>query len=445
MTTSLASTDLDNWNNGFVAARADLPDPPWLRARREAAIASFRSMGFPSRRSEDWQHTDLGPVTRTVFRPTGTVAGSALDRAAPLVDALPPVPAAARRVFVNGHPAPALARTHDLPDGVEVIGLAEILGSDSAGADLEPRLARLVDGDGHPFAALNTALWTDGVLVRVRAGVHVERPIHLVFLAVGPEERTAVHPRVLVVLEAESRLSVVETWTGSSTVPWLSNTVVEVWLDAGARFDLLEVQHQPRTTLHFRNLHVRQARDSRFAATCLSLGATIARSDVKVHLDGPGAECRLDGLTIVSECRHADHVTLIDHARPHGTSRQLYKGILDDEARAAFSGRILVQPHAQKTDARQVNHNVLLSHDAIANSKPQLEILADDVKCAHGATMGQLDEDAIFYLRSRGIDETTARTLLLRAFAAEVPARIEHEDMRTYAQALLERWLPSEA
>jgi len=428
------------WRDVLDAPGAARGEAPWLARLRAGAAAAFRASGFPTRKDEDWRHTDVRAVARGAFEPAPGAAGRAHEGAGALLPTPGTLADLPRRVLLNGRWEPALGEEEALGEGVEVTSLARALAEGAL--DLEERLGRRVDGTGHAFEALNTALFEDGVVVRVRAGAEPGRPLHLVFLALGGARPTAVHPRVLLVLEAGARLGLVETWTGRADAPWLSNVVVEAFLGPNARLDLLEIQDQPRSALHFRTLAARLDRDASFTATCLSLGAGLARNDVHVVLDGPGAACRLDGLTLVEGEQHADHVTRIDHARPYGTSHQLYKGILDGRATTAFAGRVVVEPHAQKTDARQANHNLLLSPDAVADSKPQLEIFADDVKCAHGATVGQLDESAIFYLRSRGLGLDAARRLLIRAFAAEVPERIEDETLRACAQASLERRLP---
>ncbi len=444
MTASAPATDV--WADLFEAARPRLPGAGRVAGLRRKALAGFRATGFPTQRQEEWRHTSVAPVTGTAFEPAAPPSREALDRAAALLETLPPTgadPAAGgsiRVVFVNGRFAPTLSSRETVPDGVEIASLDEVLARPDE--DLEARIGSLVDGTGHAFAALNTALFEDGLFLRVPSGTRLASPVHLVFLAVGGAAATAVHPRLLYLLEDDAQASVVESWRGEAEAPWLSNTVVEAWIGRNARLDLLEIQEQTLEALHFRALKVHQAEDSRFASACLSIGAHLTRNDVHIRLEGPGAECRLDGLTLAQGDQHADHQTKIDHAKPQGTSHQLYKGILDDRATTAFSGRVLVEPHAQKTDAQQTNHNLLLSPDAVADSKPQLEIFADDVKCAHGATVGQLDQDALFYLRSRGIGPRAARRLLLRAFASEIAERVQDPELREIARATLERHLP---
>ena len=431
------------WTDRFTAVGSRLPGNDRVRGLREAAMADLASTGFPTQRHEAWLYTSLAPLLETTFEPAAELGPETLERAAAMLATLPQADERSGRVvFVNGRLAPSLSHTDDVPTGLEIVGLAAALEANDP--DLQARIGSLVDGRGHALAALNTALFEDGLLLRVRRGTRVAAPLHVVFLAVGGGAATAVHPRLVYLLEEDAQAAVVEWWRGEAEAGWLSNAAVEAWIGANAHLDLLEVQEQALETLHFRSLQVRQAPDSRFTAASLSIGARLARNDVRVRLEGRGAECRLDGLTLVQGDQHTDHQTYIDHAEPHGTSHQLYKGVLDDRARAVFSGRVLVEPGAQKTDARQANHNILLSPDAVADAKPQLEIFADDVKCAHGATVGQLDEEALFYLRSRGIGPRAARRLLLHAFASEIAERMSHPGLALVTKAILERHLPGD-
>ena len=428
-----AQATIDSWQAAFDARTTAGDEAPWLAARRTAGLEHFRRLGFPTTRDEDWLNTSVAHLARNAWTPAPPPSPRQREAAAVLLDERVPGPATAsgRMVFVNGWYAPELSDVESLPVGVRVDPLSAVAGA------LEGELAALTDGRDHAFQALNTALWTDGARVRLARDVHLPEPLHLAFLVVGGDDHAMVHPRVVVRGETGSHAPIVLTWAGATEASVLQNSVLEVELEARARIDLLEVQRLPRTVSHFAGLSVHQERDSTFTACCIADGARLARSDVSVRLDAEGAACRLDGVTVVSSRQHVDVLTRIDHAKPHGRSEQLYKGILDDHARTAFAGKVLVRPGAQKTDARQANHNLLLSRDAIADSKPQLEIFADDVKCAHGATVGQLDDEAVFYLRSRGLDLLEARKLLVKAFAFEVAERIEHPTLHDHAQATL--------
>ena len=440
---SATSAELEAWEAAFEATARVPRRAPWLEARRAAGWERFRARGFPTQRDEDWMYTDLRGIAREAFRtappPDAATLEAATQHLTPRVTA---PETAARLVFVNGWHAPSLSTPPAL-EGLEVESLAAVLGGGN-GAGLEPRLGALRADDDHPFQALNGALWQDGVLLRIESGASIDLPVHLVFVTVGTPEATAIHPRLLVLAAAESRAAVLETWVGDVAGPWLSNVCAEVYVETGARVEMLEVQDQPRGASHFRTLNVDLAHDASFAATCITTGASLARTDARARLGAAGANVRLDGLILVDEDQHADHLTHVDHAEPRGTSRQLYKGVLADRASVGFSGKVLVHPHAQKTSAEQANHNLLLSDEARADAKPQLEIYADDVKCSHGATVGQLDPTALFYLRSRGLSERAARRLLLRAFAGEICQRLDHPVLREQAEGVLSRRIPEE-
>jgi Fe-S cluster assembly protein SufD len=403
-------------------------------ARREA-FARFRERGFPSTRDEDWRHVDLAPIARTAFE-TPPVADAGAVRALSASPRPGLAEEAARLVFVNGRFVDALSRLDGLPEGLEAGPLRSAAQEVAVAAGEAP---------AHPFADLNAALWRDGAFVRLAPGAHVDRPVHVVHLVHGTVAASVAHPRVVVLAGARSRGALVQTFGGRPTGPWLTNAVTLLRVGEGARMDHLEVQEEDPTAWHVHVLDARIERDAQLATHVLSLGAAVSRREAAVVLAGPGAACRLDGLMVADGTRHVDHRTNVDHAVPHGTSRQLFKAILEDHATTAFAGRVLVRQDAQQTDAKQSNHNLLLSRDAVADSKPQLEIFADDVKCAHGATVGQLDEDSVFYLRSRGIAESDARAMLVRAFAAEIPSCVEHEILRAHAQARLRQRLPGDA
>jgi len=417
------------WPRAVLAGAAE---PPWLGRSREAALERFHDRGFPTRRDENWQHTDLGAIPSTDYRPAPRPDDAVLDRAAHVLGRLDlPLESIGRIVFVNGHLAASLSQLTDLPTGFEVETTAD------AAASLADRLGQL-EGEGDAFTALNTALWEDGVTVRMRAR-EPHPPLHVVFLVVdsGPHP-VAIQPRLVLVAEEGARASLLTTWAGEGDIPALVNATTEAWIEEGSRVEMLEVQAEPAAVDHVGHFFIRQARGSQLAACTLSHGARLARHEMLVDLGAEDVSCRIDGVAIASGRRHVDFVTRVDHHRPRGTSRQLFKGILDDRATSAFSGLVQVYPHAIKTDAKQSNHNMLLSPDAVADSKPQLEIYADDVKCAHGATVGQLDDTAVFYLRSRGLDPAEARTLLVKAFAVEVADRIEEPVLRRYARARLD-------
>jgi Fe-S cluster assembly protein SufD len=315
-----------------------------------------------------------------------------------------------------------------------VASLKDVLAQDPQSA--EPHLAKIAR-DGNAFAAVNAAFLEDGAFVRIPARTAVAHPIHLVFLSEPAPGPTVSHPRNLVIAEAGSQAHIVETYVGTAGELYFTNAVTEVVLGEGAVLDFSKLERDSDAAFHVATTEVSQGRDSSFTSHSIVLGGALARNDLNVRLDAEGAECTLNGLFIGSGTQHLDNHTLIDHAKPHGTSRELYKGIMDGQSRGVFNGKIIVRPDAQKTDAMQTNKNLLLSQEALVNSKPALEIFADDVKCKHGSTIGQLDDAAMFYLRSRGIGEQEARDLLVYAFASDVASRIRVAPLRAFVEAQL--------
>jgi Fe-S cluster assembly protein SufD len=306
------------------------------------------------------------------------------------------------------------------------------------GARLRPELVNGDAGAGGAWPALNLAFSPDGALVEVPAGVAVETPIHLLFLTTAREVAPMTHPRSLIVVGRGGQASVVETYAAVAGGTYLTNAVTRIVLGEGAGLVHQRIERESGQAFHVGRTEVRQARDSRLTSSAVFFGGRIARQDVRVRLEGEGAECGLDGLYVIGGRQHVDIHTVVDHAVPRGRSRQLYKGVLDGRARGVFSGRVVVRPGAQKTDAFQTNKNLLLSDGVEVDSKPQLEIFADDVKCSHGAADGQLAADALFYLRSRGLGEAAARALLTYGFASEVLSRIPLDQVRTRLEALLQ-------
>jgi Fe-S cluster assembly protein SufD len=408
--------------------------PAWLRADRRKAIARVAERGLPTTRDEDWKYTSIAPIEETSFDLAAEGPG---ERLAPA--ALEPFLAGRadwhRLVFVQGRYSARLSAANGRGDGVRLASLADALTGD--GERLGPEL---VNGDAQAadaWTALNLAFWRDGALVEVPAGVMVERPIHLLFLTAGRDPGPMTHPRSVVILGRGSRATVIETYATVSGGTYLTNPVTRLVVGEGAALFHLRIEQESRQAFHVGRTEVRQERDSRLSSTAVFFGGRIARQDVRVRLEAEGADCALHGLYVIGGRQHVDINTVVDHAKPRGTSRQLYKGVLDGRARGVFSGRVIVRPGAQKTDAYQSNKNLLLSDGVEVDSKPQLEIFADDVKCSHGAADGQLAADALFYLRSRGLGEAEARALLTYGFASEVLGRIPLEPVRTRLETLL--------
>jgi Fe-S cluster assembly protein SufD len=428
-----------------VLSETKKSEPSWLTAVRQRAFDTFQQRGFPTTREEDWRFTSVAPIAQTEFSLPGA-NGVKVDAAGLDECRLPS--AAAELVFVNGHYAPALSRTGVLPRGVRVESLAAALAGDAAG--IEPFLARIAAFDVQSFTALNTAFWTDGALIVITQNTILEDPIHLVFLSTGHTSSTSasgngsrpniVHPRVLVLAASNSQASIVESYVGASDDRYFTNTVTEASLAEGAIVNHYKLQRESERSYHVATIHAVTASKASFNEHSISFGGELVRNDLLVTLAGEGAESTLNGLYTADRSRLVDNHTTIDHAKPHCDSREIYKGILADRARAVFNGKIIVRPDAQKTDAKQTNKALLLSNDAEINTKPQLEIFANDVKCTHGAAVGQMDEDALFYLQARGLPRAEARSMLIHAFAGDVLNRMPLESIRTRAEAeLLDR------
>lgn len=414
-------------------AREAAGDPAWLQSLRKEAIRRFAEVGFPTPALEDWRYTNLLPVVRQPFE-LAAPGTAGLTRAG--IERLSfPVFACSVFVFVNGRFAPELSAPRALSGSMQVGSLAAALLRPSD--PVAEAFAGLAWADETPLVALNAAFFADGVLVQVPAGGTVEAPIHVVYVSVPQAGPTISHPRTLILAGSGSRATVIEDFVSLGAGSILTNAFCQIELGDGAVLEHVSLQREHEDGVHLATSRVRQARDSQYKAHGISLGARLTRNDVVAVLDGPGADCELNGFYVASGQQHVDNHTTIDHARPRGTSREYYKGVLDDRAHGVFDGRVIVRPDAQKTSAQQTNKNLLLSDDAEVDSKPQLEISADDVRCSHGSTIGQLDEDALFYLRTRGIDLASARALLMRAFSAEITARIGVAALRERIDELL--------
>lgn len=415
----------------FERVAATLPgvqSPGVVRLRRDA-LRRFAVAGLPTRRDEDWKYTSLAPLEERSF--TAVPASPGLGAAADLDPVAFGDLGGHRLVFVNGRLSRALSAVGELPPGVGLGTLAETL--ERACACLDPFM-----GDARhqtALATLNTAFMTDGLHLHLARGAVMEEPIHLLFLGTG--EGRAIHIRNVIVAEAGARATVIEHYVAGAGAANFTNAVTLVFAAEGAHVEHYKLQQEAAGALHVGALHAAQARDSRFLSHSTAFGAALARNDITTSFDGEGCESTLDGLYVVDGRRFVDHHTRVDHLKAHGTSRELYRGVLDGDSRGVFNGKIVVHPGAQRTDARQANHNLLLSRGAEIDTKPQLEIYADDVKCAHAATVGQLDPAQLFYLRARGMDAASARALLTLAFAREVIDRVRVVPLRERLERLL--------
>jgi Fe-S cluster assembly protein SufD len=398
-----------------------------LRQLRQAAIERFGLLGFPTTHNEEWKYTNLAPFLKTPYQsaPAGTLAIGEVRAA---------IPGAPRLVFLNGRFAPELSAPGAMA-GLKVSSLKEALDR-GAVAD---RIGAIAAFESNALVALNTAMFEDGALVEIADAAVLEAPVELLFVSATAGTPAVTFPRILIVAGRDSQAQIVETYCGSGS--YFTNAVTEVVSGDGAVLEHYKLQEESEAALHFGMLAVRQGASGTFVSHNIAFGAALARNEIEVILDGEGAECTLNGLYVAGGRQHIDNYTTLDHARPHSNSHELYKGVLDGKSQGVFHGRIVVRPEAQKTDAIQRNKNLLLSEGATINTKPQLEIYADDVKCTHGATVGQVDADAIFYLRSRGIALAEARKLLTYAFTSEMTSAMKLEPVRERVGAELFRRL----
>lgn len=419
--------ELDGYRVAFDE-RSSGSEPSWLVRARAEALERFLDRGFPRTSEEDWRFTSLRGLASQKFRLPGRHAHGAGTR----VDYRLGGSNCHELVFVNGRFSEELSSISGLPAGLQIRSLARVLEDDAEA--IRPVLPR-EGGDGTVFADLNRAFFTDGAFIHVGPGTVVERPVHLVFLST--ETSTMSHPFNAILAEARSELRIVESYVGADESVYWTNAVTHIAIGEGAVLDHYKLQREGAAAFHIGSLSVVETRDAVLRDHSISLGARLSRHDIRVILEGEGSDTSLNGLYSVRGTQHVDHHTLIDHRAPRCTSRELYKGVLDQESTGVFDGRIVVRPKAQKTNAQQSNKNLLLSRNALVNTNPRLEINADDVKCAHGATIGQLDADALFYLRSRGIELSDARHILTRGFLADVTERIQIETLRQAVSSLV--------
>jgi Fe-S cluster assembly protein SufD len=425
----------------LIAARQER-DPVWLRQLRDEGWSRFNARGFPTTHDEDWRFTNLAALAKTPFRRPvkGGVAVSAAE-----IEKFRVADAACQLVFVNGQFAASLSDLSNLPKGLEVCSLlgaidCGMIGAapeDCASNGIEQHLGRYADASRDAFVALNTALWEDGAYLRIRRGAVIEQPVHLLYVSAGAGAEIMTHPRTLILAEPASHVAVIEDYVSIGGEAAFSNAVTELVAGQDAVVSHFLVERENLAAFNVSTLRLEQARGANVSSHSILLGGGLVRNNVHPVLAGEGAECLINGLFVGAGHQHLDNYMMVEHAQPQCGSRQFYNGILDDHARGVFHGRIIVHKDAQKTDAKQTNRNLLLSDNARIDTKPQLEIYADDVKCTHGATIGQIEEEQLFYLRSRGIDEVTARNTLLYAFAAECLDRMQNDAARAFAEGLI--------
>jgi Fe-S cluster assembly protein SufD len=410
----------------------------WLETLRQEAFARFAETGFPTTHDEDWRFTNVAVVANTVFEPAAPVLVEEKQLETFATSAF-----ACRLVFVNGYFDAGLSRLPALPKGVKVSSLAAAI---HAGEKVvEGSLGKHLNVRRDAFPALNTALFEDGVCIEVPQGVHLEQPIYALFVTVPDAAPTMNHPRNLIVVGESAQAVVVEDYVTLGEGTTFSNTATELVAGDDASVSHYMIVREGDQAYNFSTLRIQQGRSANVATHSLLLSGGLVRNNVHPVLAGEGSECLINGLFMGNGRQHMDNYMLVEHASPHCDSRQFYNGILNGQSHGVFHGRIIVHKDAQKTDAKQTNRNLLLSDDAQIDTKPQLEIYADDVKCTHGATIGQVDENALFYLRSRGLDEASARHVLLLAFANECLDRMNSPQVRDHLERLVVEGIPEAA
>jgi Fe-S cluster assembly protein SufD len=424
-------TAIEAYRMGFEETDRVSKEPAWMRELRRSAMGAFERLDFPTMKDEDWHFTNIAPVAEKVFglsRKGSSLSDDVIARFSHGQDWN-------TVVFVNGR----VDRIDVDSKGIEVSSLASDIAKDS---DVVKRhISKLATSESAAFTALNTALATDGVVLRIPADTKVDKPIHFLFVSDSNAENTAVQTHNLVFAERHSECAVIESYVSVGGTSYFTNAVTEVFLGDGARLGHYKLQTESRDAFHVGTIQVHQARESRYESFSFATGAKLSRTNVYTTLSGDAAEAILNGLYMVDGSQHVDHQTRIEHVAPNCPSHELYKGILDGRSHGVFNGKVYVHPEAQKTDGKQSNNNLLLSDAAKVDTKPQLEIFADDVKCTHGATVGRLDETALFYMRSRGVGPAQAKRLLTYAFAADVLEKIELEPLREALEAqVLERF-----
>lgn len=433
------TTATQNDSNSFIESFGEIErgfstdGQSWFAPVRQAAIARFAKLGFPTTRDEDWRFTNVAPIARgkfTLGMPTRVTA----DELEPFLFG-----EAIRLVLVNGHFASELSTVDSLPRGLRITSLAQAMRDPSD--TLQKHLARHARHDESVFTALNTAFVQDGAWIEISREQVIEQPIHIVYVSAAGGQVTVSYPRTLVTAGENSQATIVESYVGTGG-EYFTNAVTEIVAADGAVIEHYKVQRESESAFHIGLLHLYQGRSSNIRSLSVAFGGGLVRNDVVTVLDGEGCDCTLNGLFVTHGNQHVDNHLRVEHAQPHCHSWEYYKGILDDASSGVFTGRIVVHKGAQKTDAKQTNMNLLLSREAQVDTKPQLEIYADDVKCTHGATIGQIDDTSLFYLRARGIREQQAKSILIYAFAAEVLSQIRPDGLREQLEQVLFGRLP---
>jgi Fe-S cluster assembly protein SufD len=415
----------------FQAASAQ---PKWLQPLRKAGLACFAELGFPKLSDEDWRFTNVAPIAKLPFTLAPEAAVNGAESKA-INDSVFAKLSGHRLVFVNGFFSVKLSSIKPVSGGARIENLSAALAKDSG--FIEKHLGKYAHTASNTFAALNQAFFSDGAFIFVPKGVEVAEPVQLIYISSAKHSGETILPRNLIIAEANSKLTVVESYISAGNAAYFTNAVTEILAGDNAAVEHVKLQDEAAEAFHIATIAGEFGRSSNVTVHSFALGAKLSRTNIRAKLAGEGLECILNGLYLTKDEQLADHHMIVEHAQPHCASHEYFNGILDDKSKGVFHGRIYVHPIAQKTDAKQTNKNLLLSDDATADTKPQLEIYADDVKCTHGATIGQLNEESIFYLRSRGLGTETARRMLIHAFAGEIIERIKCEPAREVIDKLV--------
>ena len=418
--------------------------PAWLQDLRDNGWSKFSETGFPTARrgNERWKYTNVGPIAKIDFSLAGQPI-AANGSKAPVPDYKVAGTAAFDLVYVDGHYSVELSSPSTGLDGVTVASLASATADSNA--SIESQLGRLAPPDNDGFAALNTAFLHDGAYVHVTDGHSEKVTVRISYITSHDAESKVTYPRTLIIAGRNTDITVVESYTGPTDVVYFTNAVAEISVGEGAKIDHYRLLLEGNKAFHVGTSRVNQEKDSSFSSASFTLGTSLARNDMEVLLDAPGAYCSLNGLYLTADNQHIDNLISIDHAKPHCTSRLNYKGILDGRSRAVFGGEVMVRRDAQKSDAEQTDKYLVLSNQSEVDSKPSLLIYADDVKCSHGATAGHIDADTLFYLRSRGLDLDAASRMLVHAFASEIIDTVKLEPLREYLDTLFTAAIPDKS
>lgn len=433
----------EHYLNEHALLKNSLPgkELPWLDEYRTTALQQFNSQGFPTLQLEDWKYTNVRPIEKHQFK-LAQANGHQIGAAAVNQYRYKDMPCHLM-VFIDGYFSASLSDIDELPDGINIKNFSTALQED--GGTLKTHLGSVANIARNGFAAMNSAFMNDGALIELRDNQIVNRPIHLMFLSTSQSERVTHQPRILILAGNNSQAKIIESYHSLQDNVYFNNVVTEVKLNQDANIEHYKIQQESKKAFHIATLQAYQQRNSTFTSHSISLGSRLARNDINSWMDDEHACCNLYGLYIADERQHTDFHTRIDHAKPHCTSKEAYKGILDGHSRAVFNGQVHVHPDAQKSDAQQTNNNLLLSKNAEVDTKPQLEIYADDITASHGATVGQLDENMMFYLRSRGIDHDTAHALLIYGFARSIVEKISLQPLQKYLENRLFNNIPDAA